>query len=120
MKVKRLATTEMTEEELKKEFKNANRVAEIRLEENTKFARYFFRISAIPYEQIERAFLRVESGDTGDMPMLLNFLVVNDLSGSEHKFRMERLEDAKTVLAYFEKEYPHVQIGCSKDGNNED
>jgi len=114
MKIKRLAEISASEDTLKEEFKNAKKMSEVRLGENHMFYRYFLRISAIAYTQIQKIFLRVESGEVGEFPLTEHYLMVYDLHNQEYKFRLERPEDAKAVIAFFEENVPNVEIGFFK------
>ena len=114
MKIKRLAVLGTAEDELREEFKNAQKVSEVRLGEKHLFYRYFIRVSAIAYEQIQKIFLRVESGEVGEFPLTEHYLMVYDLQGNEYKFRLERPEDAKRVISYFEENRPQIEVGYFK------
>ena len=114
MKIKRLAVLGTAEDELREEFKNAQKVSEVRLGEQHLFYRYFIRVSAIAYEQIQKIFLRVESGEVGEFPLTEHYLMVYDLQGNEYKFRLERPEDAKRVISYFEENKPQIEVGYFK------
>ena len=114
MKIKRLAALNTPEEQLKEEFKSALKVSEVRLGKEHLFYRYFIRISAIAYDQIQKIFLRVESGEVGQFPLTEHYLMVYDMEGNEYKFRQERPEDAKKVIAYFEENHPRIAVGFFK------
>ena len=114
MKIKRLAEISASEDTLKEEFKNAKKMSEVRLGENHMFYRYFLRISAIAYTQIQKIFLRVESGEVGEFPLTEHYLMVYDLHNQEYKFRLERPEDAKRVISYFEENKPQIEVGYFK------
>lgn len=103
-----------TEKELREEFTQAKRAAEVRLGEKFLFYRYFLRIKAIAYEEIQKAFLRIESGEVGEFPLTEHYLMLVDKTGKEHKLRMEHPEDAKEVLACLEQSYPEIEIGHYK------
>jgi len=40
--------------------------------------------------------------------------MVYDLQGNEYKFRLERPEDAKRVISYFEENKPQIEVGYFK------
>lgn len=113
MKIKLLAGN-ASEEELREEFKKAKRAAEARLGENFLFYRYFIRIHAIPYGEIRKAYLRIESGESGDLPVTEHYLMLKDKRGKTHKLRMEHPEDTREVLSYLEEHFPDVEIGHYK------
>ncbi len=113
MKITVLAGKGM-EKDLREEFAQAKKTAEVRLGENFLFYRYFLRIRAIAYEEIQKAFLRIESGEVGEFPLTEHYLMIVDKAGKEHKLRMEHPEDAKEVLACLEQSYPEIEIGHYK------
>ncbi len=110
MKIKVLAGN-ASEEELRIEFKEAKKVAEVRLGKRFLFYRYFIKISAIAYEEVRKAYLRIESGEVGEFPLTEHYLMLIDRSGREHKLRLEHPEDAKEVLAFLGERYPGMEIG---------
>ncbi len=110
MKIRLLAGN-ASEGQLRAEWKEAKKVSEVRLGEHFLFYRYFIRISAIGYEEIKKAFLRIESGEVGEFPLTEHYLILLDQKGTEHKLRLEHPEDVKEVLAYFAEHYPGMEIG---------
>lgn len=113
MKIKVLAGS-ASEEVLRKEFQNAKKTAEVRLGEHFLFYRYFIRINAVAYGEIQKAYLRIESGESGDLPVTEHYLMLVDRQGKTHKLRMEHPEDAQEVLAYLGEHFPAVEIGHYK------
>lgn len=110
MKIKLLAGS-ASEEALRAEYRKAKKTVEARLGERFLFYRYFIRIHAIAYEEIKKAYLRIESGEVGEFPLTEHYLMLLDRQGGEHKLRMEHPEDAQEVLAYLEKHFPGIEIG---------
>lgn len=113
MKIKLLAGSAQ-EEVLRKEFQKAKRTAEVRLGEQFLFYRYFIRIRAIAYGEIGKAYLRIESGESGDLPVTEHYLMLIDKQGKEYKLRMEHHEDTREVLAYLKERFPDIEVGHYK------
>lgn len=113
MKIKLLAGS-ASEEALREEFQRAKKAAEVRLSEHFLFYRYFIRIRAIAYNEIKKAYLRIESGESGDLPVTEHYLMLTDRQEKTHKLRMEHPEDTKEVLAYLKEHFPEVEIGHYK------
>lgn len=113
MKIKLLAGS-ASEEMLREEFGKAKKAAEARLGEHFLFYRYFIRIRAIAYEEIRKAYLRIESGESGDLPVTEHYLMLKDKWEKTHKLRMEHPEDTREVLAYLEEHFPDIEIGHYK------
>ena len=89
-------------------------MAETRLGEHFLFYRYFIRIRAIAYEEITKAYLRIESGESGDLPVTEHYLMLIDKQRKEHKFRMEHREDVEEVLAFLKEHFMEIKIGHYK------
>lgn len=113
MKIKLLAGS-AAEEALREEFRRGKKAAEARLGEHFLFYRYFIRIKAIAYEKIKKAYLRIESGESGDLPVTEHYLMLADGQGREYKLRMEHAEDVREVLAYLKEHFPETEIGHYK------
>lgn len=113
MKIKLLAGS-ASEEALREEFGKAKKAAEARLGEHFLFYRYFIRIRAIAYGEIKKAYLRIESGESGDLPVTEHYLMLIDQQGKEYKLRMEHHEDAREVLAYLKERFPDIEVGHYK------
>ena len=110
MRIKLLAGS-ASEEALREEFKKEKKAAEARLGEHFLFYRYFIRIRAIAYGEIKKAYLRIESGESGDLPVTEHYLMIVDKQEKVHKLRMEHPEDTREVLAYLEEHFPSIAIG---------
>lgn len=110
MKIKVLAGS-APEETLRAEYRKAKKTVEARLGEHFLFYRYFFRIHAIPYGEIRKAYLRIESGEVGEFPLTEHYLMLLDRQDRVHKLRMEHPEDAREVLQYLQEHFPEIEIG---------
>lgn len=113
MKIKLLAGS-ASEEMLREEFRKAKKAAEVRLGEHFLFYRYFIRIRAIDYGEIRRAYLRIEGGESGDLPVTEHYLMLIDKRERTHKLRMEHPEDVQTVLAHLKEHFQEIEIGHYK------
>ncbi|MCM1155312.1 MAG: hypothetical protein NC314_13115 [Roseburia sp.] len=104
-------------ETLKAEFKSAFRAGEGRLGETHFFYRYFINVKFIPWDKICKAYLRVESGESGEFLLKEFYLMLyfDDLGKMEEaKLRFEREENARYILEYLTEHYPHVEVGYKK------
>ena len=101
-------------ETLKVEFKSALRVGEGRLGERHFFYRYFINIKFVPWNSIRKAYLRVESGESGEFLLKKFYLMMQFDDMSEAKLRFEREENVKSVLDYLTEHYPQVEVGYKK------
>lgn len=99
---------------LTNEYKSARRFGEVRLGETRMYYRYFIKVRYISYEEVAHAYLREESGESGEFLLKEFYLMVKAQDGSLHKLRMERAENAKAVLADLEKGYKHIMIGFNR------
>ena len=103
---------EITEKNiLKEEFKAAVRAGEGRTGREHLFYRYFINVKYVSYQKIQKAYLRVESGESGEFLLKEFYLMLKLLDGTEGKLRFEREENAKNILAYLEEHYPKIEIG---------
>ncbi|MCM1124409.1 MAG: hypothetical protein NC416_17670 [Eubacterium sp.] len=114
MKFVCLAGAEAEKESLTNEFKAARRMGEVRMGEAHLFYRYFIRIKYFAYEEIAKAYLREESGESGEFLLKEHYLMLETKNGVLHKLRMEREEYARETLQCFTKEYPHVKVGFDR------
>ena len=106
-----------TKETLKAEFKSAPRAGEGRLGERHFFYRYFINVKYIPWDSIRKAYLRVESGESGEFLLKEFYLMMQFADMSEAKLRFEREENVKSVLDYLTEHYPQVEVGYKKPRN---
>lgn len=99
---------------LKEEFKTAVRAGEGRLGSSHLFYRYFINVKYVSYLKIDKAYLRVESGESGEFLLQEFYLILHFQDGAESKLRFEREENVKAVLAYLEENYTQIEIGYKK------
>ena len=99
---------------LLEEFKTADWAGEGRLGQEHLFYRYFINARYISYQKIQNAYLRVESGESGEFLLKEFYLMLKLQDGTEGKLRFERKENAKKILSYLEEQYPQVEIGYKK------
>lgn len=100
---------------LKEEFKAAVRAGEGRLGVNYLFYRYFINVKYVSYLNIQKAFLRIESGESGEFLLRESYLILFFTDGAEGKLRFEREENVRTVLEYLKENYPDIEIGYKKN-----
>lgn len=96
---------------LKNEYKAAKQLGEVRISEDHLFYRYFIKIRYISLAEIARAYLREESGESGEFLLLEHYLMLKTQDGALHKFRMERETNVREVLHHLEVNYPYIAIG---------
>ena len=101
-------------EQLKKEFEQAVRCGEGRLGSGHFFYRYFLRVHYIPYQEIVHAYMREESGESGEFLLKEIYLMLVFHNGQTKKLRFEREVNVKTVLDYLKEHYPDIRIGFRK------
>ena len=111
MKFVCIGGSEAEHESLRREYKTAKQLGEVRVGEDHLFYRYFIKIRYAALEEIERAYLREESGESGEFLLLESYLMLRMKDQTLHKLRMERELYARAVLLYFEENYPHIAIG---------
>ncbi|MCM1175236.1 MAG: hypothetical protein NC341_09320 [Blautia sp.] len=99
---------------LMEEFKAAVRAGEGRMGQKHLFYRYFINARYISYQKIQKAYLRVESGESGEFLLKEFYLILKLQDGTEGKLRFEREENAKRILTHLEEQYPHIEIGYKK------
>lgn len=105
---------ERDQEKLQKEYKQAKVQGEVRLGTGCLFYRYFIKIRYVAYEEIVKAYLREESGESGEFLIKEYYLMIVTKDGRLHKLRLERDVNAKYVLDYLEKHYEHIAIGFDR------
>lgn len=106
-----LSGAEEETEVLKNEYKAAQRAGETRIGINHLFYRYFIKIKYLSLDMIERAYLRQESGESGEFLLMESYLMLKTRDGELHKFRMEREVYVREVLANFQENHPRIAIG---------
>lgn len=106
-------------ENLKWEYQCAKQWGEVRLGEKYLFYRYFIKIRYVSYVEIQNAYLREESGESGEFLLKEFYLMLRTTDGVLHKLRMEREENARAVLQIFSERHPAVQVGFNRLGQSE-
>ena len=99
------------QESLKQEYKTAVQRGEARLGEKHLFYRYFLKIRYVSYAEIRRAYLREESGESGEFLLKEFYLMLETSDGMLHKLRMEREGNVREVLACLKDKEPSIAIG---------
>lgn len=102
---------ERDKEELQKEYKKAKVQGEVRLGAGCLFYRYFIKVRYVAYEEIIKAYLREESGESGEFLLMEYYLMLETKDGRLHKLRLERDINVKSVLAYLKENYQDISIG---------
>lgn len=106
---------EITEKSiLKEEFKASARAGEGGMGESHLFYRYFINVRYVSYQKIQNAYLRVESGESGEFLLRESYLMLKLQDGAEGKLRFEREENVRKILSYLEEQYPQIEIGYNK------
>lgn len=109
-----ISGAERKKEALQKEYKEAAVYGEARLGMTCLFYRYFIKIRYVAYEEIVRAYLREESGESGEFLVKEYYLMLETKDGSIHKLRLERDVNAKAVLDYLKNHYQYIEIGFNR------
>lgn len=109
--MKTLTGTELPKEQLKTEWKGAERHSELSLGETVLFHRYFFKTVYIRYTDIVRAYVRIESGESGEYPTFEHSLVLIDREGTEHVLHVEREISAEKTIESMAAAHPHIICG---------
>ena len=115
---KETADTAKIKDALSVEFKSARRLGEVRMGETHFFYRYFIKIRYTAYDEITKAYLREESGESGEFLLKEYYLMLETKSGIMHKLRMEREEYARETLKRLENEYSHIAVGFDRLGRS--
>lgn len=90
------------QETLKAEYAQGKKAGEIRLGDNFLFYRPFLWIKCIPLNEIANLYLKVEFGESGDVPVHEHYIRVKTKQGEEFTLRLDRADDAKRVLSLLE------------------
>lgn len=105
-------------EALSAEYRAAKRMGEVRTGGVHLFYRYFIRIKYVSYDEIEKAYLREESGESGEFLLKEYYLMLGTKNGMLHKLRMERAEYAKETLSYLADTYHNILVGFDRLGQS--
>lgn len=109
-----ISGVEREKEKLQREYKEAIRHGEIRMGTNCLFYRYFIKIRYVAYKEIVKAYLREESGESGEFLLKEYYLMLETKDGRMHKLRMERDVNARSVLGYLGMTYQDIKIGYNR------
>ena len=90
------------QEVLKAEYAQAKNLSEIRLGDKYLFYRPFLWIKCIPLTEIVNLYLKVEFGESGDIPVHEHYIRIKTKQGEEFTLRLDRADDAKRLLALLE------------------
>lgn len=102
------------QEILQQEYKTAPRLGEVRLGDSHLFYRYFIKIRYVSYAEVRRAYLREESGESGEFLLREFYLMLDMQDGRLHKLRMEREVNARAVLSCLKEKDAAIAIGFEK------
>ena len=102
------------QESLKQEYRTAVQWGEVRLGEEHLFYRYFIKIRYVSYAEIRRAYLREESGESGEFLLKEFYLMLETSDGVLHKLRVERVGNAREVLSCLKKEHVSIAVGFDR------
>ncbi len=95
---------------LKAEYAQAKNLSEIRLGDNFLFYRPFLWIKCIPLAEIMNLYLKVEFGESGDIPVHEHYIKIKTKQGEEFTLRLDRADDAKRLLSLLENNSFGIQI----------
>lgn len=111
MKFVCLGETKEDQEVLRQEYRAAAQCGEVRMGERHLFYRYFIKIRYVSYGEIRRAYLREESGESGEFLLKEFYLMLETTDGALHKLRTEREGNARRVLEDLGNYAKDVKIG---------
>ena len=83
------------------------------------FYRYFIKTRYISYGELRQAYLREESGESGEFLLKEFYLMLKAADGGLHKLRMEREVNVRAVLAGLEETHKEVKIGFERSEQKE-
>ena len=112
-----LSGAEADKEALRKEYRETQRWGEARIGKEHLFYRSFIKIKYVSINEIERIYIREESGESGEFLLLESYLMIKTKDGVLHKLRIEWERNAHAVLFHIKNNYPLVAVGF--DGSNE-
>lgn len=92
----------LEQQTLKAEYAKAKNLGEIRLGDNYLFYKPFLWTKCIPLAQIANLYLKVEFGESGDIPVHEHYIEIKTKQGEEFTLRLDRADDAKRLLSLLE------------------
>lgn len=95
---------------LRVEYAQAKNLSEIRLGDNFLFYRPFLWIKCIPLAEITNLYLKVEFGESGDIPVHEHYIKIKTKQGEEFTLRLDRADDAKRLLSLLENNSFGIQL----------
>lgn len=96
------------------EKKKGTKIGEAVLCSDFLYHSYFFKTRYIRYCDIDRAYLRIESGESGDFSVDEISLAIIDKAGVEHKLHLDYKQYVQEILEYFKNNYPDIVISKNK------
>ena len=106
-----LSGAETDKEVLRKEYRAAQQWGEARISKEHLFYRSFIKISYVSIDEIERIYIREESGESGEFLLQESYLMLKTKDGVLHKLRIEWERNAYGVLIHIENNHPYVATG---------
>jgi len=102
------------QDDLKKEFQNAEKFGELRIGNKHLFHRSFIRVRVMPFLECSRIFLRVEFGEYGEFPVHEHYIIVQSRQGEEFALHLDRPDDARKVMVFLGKNFKNIELGKEK------
>ena len=96
---------------LHREVKTADRIGRLYLGDKHLIHKGILTSSYISYTSIDRVFLRIDSGEYGDVQLDQYILVIEDKEGTERTIHVERRQVVDKVLEWFAQNHPEISTG---------
>ncbi len=103
------------QDDLKKEFQNAERFGELRIGKKHLFYRGFIRVRFVPFLECSRIYLRIEFGEYGEFPLHEHYIMVKTRQGEEFSLRLDRPDDARKVMIFLGENFKNIELGKEKE-----
>lgn len=103
--------TPLDKVKVKKQIRSGSRKGEVTLGEELLIHRYFFATKYIRYQDIRRAFVRIESGEYGEFPLDEHSLVLVDAGGAEHVLHVGHPGYAQRAVEWMSARFGHIAAG---------
>lgn len=98
------------QEHLAAEYAQAKRLGEVRIGDNFLFYRPFLWIKCVPLTELTNVYLKIELGESGDIPVHEHYIMLKTRQGEIFTLRLDRLENAKGVLAFLQDNRFGIEI----------